>query len=446
MAERQPTQTLSRGAVAMSKQKAAQRRREAAGVAIEAEARKRSRPTHAQLMLPLIGTIVDAGGRVKPAEIYEQLADRLDVPPEVRSERRAFSGGGTHSLWARHVRWAQHSALLRGYLARPERGLWEVTSQGRDMLQVIRPGYVVTVFETDAGVALWATAEAAAGVIQPASVNLIYVSPVYPISTAREYGGLKVPEWLDWMQHLGQLWHGLLQDDGSLMVNLGTVFTPGAPLESTYLERFVLQMVDDLGWHLAGRHHWYNPLKLPSPMPWVVLKRKRVKPAVETIYWFSKNRDPKADNRRVLRPYSERALKGYIGKQGEAMHRASGYSFGEKSWSKDNGGSIPPNLIIANGVPSQDDYRRRCREAALPAHPAAFPAALPEFGIKLTTEPGDLVYDPMAGSGTTAAVAEALGRRWLTSEQALAYIEGAALRHDRSPGFRRLLAINGGIS
>src|SRR3546814_8251020 len=86
-------------------------------------------------------------------------------------------------------------------LFRSERGIWEITESGSDMLKVIRPGYVVTVFETDAGVALWATAEAAAGVIQPSSVNLIYVSPVYPIGTAREYGGLKVPEWLDWMRH-----------------------------------------------------------------------------------------------------------------------------------------------------------------------------------------------------------------------------------------------------
>lgn len=417
----------------------ARRRREAAGMDSEQQARKRSRPTHAQLMLPLIDAIVEAGGRVKPGDIYEQLADRLEIPQDVRDERRAFSGRASHSLWARHVRWAQHSALLRGYLARPERGLWEVTQQGRDMLNVIRPGYVVTVFETDAGVALWATAEAAAGVIAPGSVNLIYVSPVYPISTERQYGGLRVPEWIDCMTHLGGLWKGLLAEDGSLMVNLGTVFTQGAPLESTYMERFVLSMVDDLGWHLAGRHYWYNPLKLPSPMPWVALRRCRVKPAVETIYWFSKCREPKADNRQVLRPYSERMVKGYLGKAGRAMQRASGYSFGEKSFSKDNGGSIPPNLIEAPGVPPQDSYRRRCRAEGITAHPAAFPAALPEFGIKLTTLPGDLVYDPMAGSGTTAAVAEGLGRRWLTSERALAYIEGAALRHDQRNDFRWLI-------
>jgi site-specific DNA-methyltransferase (adenine-specific) len=36
--------------------------------------------------------------------------------------------------------------------------------------------------------------------------------------------------------------------------------------------------------------------------------------------------------------------------------------------------------------------------------------------ILLTTKPGDLVCDPFAGAGTTAYVAEKLGRRWITGE------------------------------
>ncbi len=36
--------------------------------------------------------------------------------------------------------------------------------------------------------------------------------------------------------------------------------------------------------------------------------------------------------------------------------------------------------------------------------------------ILLTTRPGDLVCDPFAGAGTTAYVAEKLGRRWTSSE------------------------------
>ena len=43
------------------------------------------------------------------------------------------------------------------------------------------------------------------------------------------------------------------------------------------------------------------------------------------------------------------------------------------------------------------------------AHP--FPSGLPEFFVRLFTDPGDLVVDPFAGSGTTARVAIRLGRR-----------------------------------
>lgn len=44
------------------------------------------------------------------------------------------------------------------------------------------------------------------------------------------------------------------------------------------------------------------------------------------------------------------------------------------------------------------------------AHPAPFPEQLVENCLRLTTEPGDLVYDPFAGSGTTLLVSERLGR------------------------------------
>lgn len=49
-------------------------------------------------------------------------------------------------------------------------------------------------------------------------------------------------------------------------------------------------------------------------------------------------------------------------------------------------------------------------------HPARFPLQLPTFFIKLMTRPGQLVFDPFAGTGTTAVAAELLGRRWLVTE------------------------------
>src|SRR5262249_30834564 len=36
--------------------------------------------------------------------------------------------------------------------------------------------------------------------------------------------------------------------------------------------------------------------------------------------------------------------------------------------------------------------------------------------MQMTTQPSDLVFDPTCGSGTTALVAERLGRRWITCD------------------------------
>ena len=49
-------------------------------------------------------------------------------------------------------------------------------------------------------------------------------------------------------------------------------------------------------------------------------------------------------------------------------------------------------------------------------HPARFPIELPAFFIKLMTKPGQLVFDPFAGTCTTALAAEMLERRWLVTE------------------------------
>lgn len=49
-------------------------------------------------------------------------------------------------------------------------------------------------------------------------------------------------------------------------------------------------------------------------------------------------------------------------------------------------------------------------------HPARFPVDLPDFFVRLLTEPGQMVVDPFGGTGTTALVAERLGRRWLAVE------------------------------
>jgi DNA modification methylase len=56
------------------------------------------------------------------------------------------------------------------------------------------------------------------------------------------------------------------------------------------------------------------------------------------------------------------------------------------------------------------------------------PEALVRFFVEFLTDPGDLVLDPFAGSNTTGAVAERLGRKWVGIEADPGYAEASRVR------------------
>jgi site-specific DNA-methyltransferase (adenine-specific) len=56
-------------------------------------------------------------------------------------------------------------------------------------------------------------------------------------------------------------------------------------------------------------------------------------------------------------------------------------------------------------------------------HPAPFPVELARRCIRLSTWPGEVVFDPFAGSGTTLLAARQLGRRAVGVEASAAYCE-----------------------
>jgi site-specific DNA-methyltransferase (adenine-specific) len=61
-------------------------------------------------------------------------------------------------------------------------------------------------------------------------------------------------------------------------------------------------------------------------------------------------------------------------------------------------------------------------------HPCQMPEALLERIIRVASNPGELVLDPFAGSGTTLAAARRLGRRYLGIELSPEYAERARQR------------------
>ncbi len=71
---------------------------------------------------------------------------------------------------------------------------------------------------------------------------------------------------------------------------------------------------------------------------------------------------------------------------------------------------IPLQTIWTDVLPVQSKSEQRLN------YPTQKPEALLERVIKASSNPGDLVADFFAGSGTTAAVAEKLGRKWIVSD------------------------------
>jgi len=61
-------------------------------------------------------------------------------------------------------------------------------------------------------------------------------------------------------------------------------------------------------------------------------------------------------------------------------------------------------------------------------HTAAFPEDLPLRCISATTQPGDLVFDPFVGSGTTVVVADRLGREFFGCDLSEEYVALAQKR------------------
>jgi DNA modification methylase len=64
-------------------------------------------------------------------------------------------------------------------------------------------------------------------------------------------------------------------------------------------------------------------------------------------------------------------------------------------------------------------------------HPCQMPEAVLDRIIRVASNPGDVVLDPFAGSGTTLAVAKKLGRRYLGIELSERYADGIRQRLQR---------------
>ena len=255
--------------------------------------------------------------------------------------------------------------------------------------------------------------------------DLIFTSPPFPLNRKKKYGNLNGNEYLAWLESLTPTLVELLADTGSIVIEMGNAWEPGTPTFSTLPLEALLRIKQKGSLHLCQEFIFHNPATLPTPVEWVNKRRIRAKNSFSRFWWMSRTPFPKADNRKVLLQYSEK-MRALINKKAyNSGKRPSGHSIGTNSFLIDNGGSIPPNVLISSNTVSTDSYIRYCKQNSFLLHPARMPQDVVEFFIKFLTDENDLVLDPFAGSNTTGYVCETLNRRWISIEANKDYFLGS---------------------
>src|SRR5690606_18460823 len=209
------------------------------------------------------------------------------------------------------------------------------------------------------------------------------------LNRKKKYGNLEGTEYLDWLKSLAPKLSRLLNPRGSLVVELGNAWEPGRPVMSLLPLQALMAILEYGKLHLCQQFVCHNTARLPSPAQWVTVERSRVKDSFTHVWWMSPSERPDADNRRVLKKYSQAMLQLLERKSYNHGKRPSGFDISEKSFLTNNGGAIPPSalepeiefedefpeafLAFANTA-STDGYARYCRDLNITPHPARMPA------------------------------------------------------------------------
>jgi DNA modification methylase len=221
----------------------------------------------------------------------------------------------------------------------------------------------------------------------------------------RDTWGRGLDSYLVWFYETAVLLHELLHDSGSLYVHLDW--------HVGHYAKIILDDVfgqenfrNELIWHYPGREmHIANKFNAKH----------------DVILFFAKSDTAKIDMSRVAIPYDkEERLKGLRRK----VHREAdgrewvwetrGQASGQKPYKR------YVDEIISQGRPLSDVWDDlqflRGNHPERVDYATQKPSWLVERIIKASSSEGDLVLDCFCGSGTTAVVAERLGRRWIACD------------------------------
>ncbi len=229
--------------------------------------------------------------------------------------------------------------------------------------------------------------------VAPESINLIFTSPPYADQRKNNYGGIPPHKYVEWFLPRAQAFQTCLHPEGSFVLNIKEKAIGGE--RHTYVLELILALRQQ-GWHWVDEYCWHKKNCYPGKWP------NRFRDSWERLLHFTLQKEFKMRQEAVMVP------------TGDWMHaRLKTLSKTDqiRDLSRNSNGF---GKRIANWVGRDMAYPTNVlhfsTECGYKNHPAAFPVALPDWFIRLFTDPGDTVLDPFAGSGTTLVAAQALER------------------------------------
>jgi len=140
----------------------------------------------------------------------------------------------------------------------------------------------------------------------------------------------------------------------------------------------------------------------------------------ESILHFRKSREFTSNTDDARIPYGGHTLKYPEHPQAESSQYGNGVESRGRLWQPNPRGAKPRDVIeiptTCNGMHEKTP------------HPTQKPEELLRKLVLVSSDPGQLVIDPFLGSGTTAVVAEQLGRKWKGCDLSIEYCEWAIQR------------------
>jgi len=233
--------------------------------------------------------------------------------------------------------------------------------------------------------------------------NVVVTSP--PYASQREYdpsSGFRpvAPEdYVAWYRDVAANIESVLTPDASYFLNIKEHAEDGQRL--LYVKELTIAHVRQWGWRFVDELCWR---KTDNGVPggW----GNRFKNAWEPIFHFCRQPEIK------FRPEAVGHLSdGCFDYSPETPESNSGSGLLGQHEDRHTGIARPSNVIEAKTESSQG------------SHSAPFPRVIPEFFIKAFTDPGDAVFDPFLGSGTTMAAAALLERNGYGIEISPAYCD-----------------------